>query len=115
MNVHHYETSGGKDLILDYVDKLSTQEKAEALNILGNLQTDGLEALEYLDTRQLKGKLWEIKFYRQNRIMYVVADEENIYLLHVCKKQKGKAEKFELDKAVRRVKELEIEINRKFV
>ncbi|MDK0981257.1 type II toxin-antitoxin system RelE/ParE family toxin [Clostridium perfringens] len=54
------------------------------------LQLDGLKALETLDTRQLKKKLWEIKF-QNNRLMYVIADEDNFYILHACKKQKGKA------------------------
>ena len=55
-------------------------------------------------TRQLQGKLWEIKF-SDNRIMYVIADKDNIYFLHACRKQKGKAEKFELDTAIKRAKE----------
>ena len=37
--------------------------------------------------------------------MYVVFDKDTVYFLHACKKQKGKAEKFELDKAIRRAKE----------
>ena len=115
MNVHNYQTTGGKDLILNYIDSLPSDEKAEALSIFVCLQHDGMEALPYLDTRQLKSKLWEIKFYRKNRIMYIVADEDNIYLLHACKKQKGKAEKFELDKAVKRAKELEKEIGKKLI
>jgi len=57
-----------------------------------------------LNTRQLKGKLWEIKF-SQNRIMYVIKDKENIYFLNACKKQKDRAERFELNKAIRRAKE----------
>jgi len=65
---------------------------------------NGLEALKELDTRQLRGKLWEIKFSK-NRVMYVVADSENIHFLHACKKQKGKAEKFELNTAIQRAKE----------
>lgn len=40
--------------------------------------------------------------------MYVIADENNIYFLHACKKQKGKAEKFELDKAIKRAKEINL-------
>ena len=69
------------------------------------LGTRGLSALDELDTRQLSGKLWEIKFSK-NRIMYIVADNENIHMLHACKKQKGKAEQFELDTAKQRAKEL---------
>lgn len=115
MYVHHYVTSGGKDLILEYIDKLPKLERAEGLTILERLENEGLEALEVLNTRQLKIKLWEIKFFNSNRIMYVIADGENIYLVHVCKKQKGKAEKFELFKAIRRVKELEKELGKKFI
>ena len=37
--------------------------------------------------------------------MYVIADKENVHFLHACKKQKGKAEKFELNKAIKRAKE----------
>jgi phage-related protein len=33
-------------------------------------------------------------------------DQENMYLLHACKKQKGKAEKFELEKAKKRMKDI---------
>jgi len=65
--------------------------------------------LDELDTRQLRGKLWEIKF-SQNRIMYVTADKDNIYFLHACKKQKDKAKKFELNTTIKRAKELGFDI-----
>lgn len=29
MNIHHYETSSGKDLILEYIDELPKSERAE--------------------------------------------------------------------------------------
>ena len=115
MNIHHYETSGGKDLILEYIDELPKSERAEGLSILGKLEEEGYEALLVLKTRQLRGKLWEIKFFENNRIMYVVTDGENMYLVHACKKQKGRAEKFELDKAIKRVKELETEYGKKLL
>ena len=115
MNIHHYETSGGKDLILEYIDELPKSERAEGLSILGKLEEEGYEALLVLKTRKLRGKLWEIKFFENNRIMYVVADGENMYLVHACKKQKGRAEKFELDKAIKRVKELETEYGKKLL
>ena len=47
--------------------------------------------------------------------MYVLADANNIYILHACKKQKGKAEKFELDKAIKRATELGMELGKSFV
>lgn len=47
--------------------------------------------------------------------MYIVVDRDNMFIVHACKKQKGKAEKFELDKAIRSVKELEKELGKRFV
>ena len=70
------------------------------------LETRGAVYFDNLNTRQIEGKIWEIKFRRHNRIFYVLLDEKNLYLLHACKKQKGKAEKFELDKARSRSKEI---------
>lgn len=107
MNVHTYTTAGGKDVIYSYIDELPKKERAEALEIINILEREGLNGLKHLDTRQLQKKLWEIKFYYHNRIFYVIADEDNIYLLHACRKQKDKSEKFELEKAVKRAKELE--------
>ena len=34
--------------------------------------------------------------------MYVIISKEVVAFLHICKKQKGKAEKFEIDKAEKR-------------
>lgn len=106
MQLHHYTTSGNKDLILDFIDRLPLEQRAAGLMVLEKLQNNWQEALFVLPTRQLREKLWEVKFYKDNRIFYIVMNQENIYLLHACKKQKGKAEKFELDKALQRAKEL---------
>ena len=104
MNILDYTTAGGKNLITSYLDELPRKEQAEAYRIRQCIMNDGMVALDTINTRQLKGKLWEIKFYA-NRIMYVIKDGDNIYFVHACKKQKGKAEKFELDKAISRAKQ----------
>lgn len=114
MNVWDYVTAGGKNLINEYLDKLQVYEKAEGYRIKKALNDDGLDALEVLNTRQLRNKLWEIKF-GNNRLMYVIADKGNLYILHACKKQKGKAEKFEIDKAVKRAIALGRELNKDFI
>jgi phage-related protein len=106
MNVFTYRTQGGKDLIREYLDKLPTRESAEGYFIIKNLEKEGISFLETLNTRQLERKLWEIKYPRHNRVFYILMDNENMYLLHACKKQKGKAEKFELEKAKQRMKEI---------
>jgi phage-related protein len=106
MPAFHYHTSGGKDLILEYIDSLPKKQSALGYVILDRLEKDGLDALEYLDTRHIKGKLWEIKFPKYNRIFYVAIEEKAIYLFHACKKQKDKAELFEIETAEKRMKEI---------
>ncbi|OCZ50849.1 type II toxin-antitoxin system RelE/ParE family toxin [Dehalobacter sp. TeCB1] len=116
MNVYRYITSGGKDLIADYLNNLPKSEKAEGLFIMMKLEEEGLVYLkESLDTRQIDKKLWEIKFPRQNRFFYVVADKDNFYILHACKKQKDKAELFEVETAKQRAKQVGKELGKVFV
>lgn len=57
MNIHYYSTAGGKNLIFKYLDKLPKDQKAEGYVILKDIEENGLEALDGLDTRQLDGKL----------------------------------------------------------
>lgn len=104
MTIIDYTTAGGKNLIMEYLRKLPEIERTEGYLIRQKIRTDGVDALGSLNTRQLKGKLWEIKFFH-NRIMYVLCHKDKIYFLHACKKQKNKAEKFELEKALKRAKE----------
>ena len=110
MQIIDYTTAGGKNLIIEYIDSLPKKDQAEAYRIRLAIMYEGSIALRNLDTRQLKGKLWEIKFY-SNRIMYVLFDKEKIYFLHACKKQKNKAEKQDLEKALRRAKEHDLKVD----
>ena len=110
MKIIDYTTAGGKNVIIEYIDKLPEHEKARIYRARQKIMDEGKEALEAMTTRPLRGKMWEIKL-DANRIMYVLADGENIYFLHVCKKQKNKAEKFELDKAIKRAKEFGLKVD----
>ena len=104
MEIHDYHTAGGKNVIKEYLSGLPENERAQGYGIRHKIVKQGLDAFDELNTRQLKGKLWEIKFAK-NRIMYVVADKNNIHFFHACQKQKGKAEIFELETAIQRAKE----------
>ena len=75
--------------------------KAEVLDVRQLIREKGIEAFQLLVTRQLYKKLWEKKI-SQERIMYVIKDQESVYFLNICKKQKGKAKKQELEKAKKR-------------
>ena len=90
-------------MIMDYIDALPAATKAEILASRQLIQEKGIEAFSLLVTRQLFKKLWEIKI-SQERIMYVIQDQDSVYFLNICKKQKGKAEKQELEKAKKRAK-----------
>lgn len=114
MKVFTYQRSGGKDVIYDYIDKLPKSESNKLHKILTSLEMEGMEALKRLDTKPLYGGLYEIRC-SDERLMYVLADEDSIYILHACKKQKGKAELFELNKAKKRARELGRELGREFV
>ena len=109
LRIHDYHTAAGKDLIKEYLHSLPQSEMYIGYRIRHMIGSRGISALEELDTRQITGKLWEIKFSK-NRIMYIIVDSDNIHMLHACKKQKDKAELFEVDTAKRRAKELGLTI-----
>ena len=109
MDIHDYTTTGGKNLIKEYISTRPIDERREIYKIRHDIILNGLAAFQALDTRQLRGKLYEIK-YANNRIMYVIKDGDNVYFLHACQKQKGKAEKHDLDTAIKRAKELNLNL-----
>lgn len=89
---------------MEYISLLPAGTRAEVLATRQLISEKGIEAFSLLVTRQLFKKLWEIKI-SQERIMYVIQDQESVYFLNICKKQKGKAEKQELEKAKKRARE----------
>jgi phage-related protein len=101
MDIYDYQTTGNKNVILDYINALPKDEQLRIYDIRKEIRTSGLDAFEKLNTRQLRGKLWEIKV-SQTRIMYVIINKDGVAFLHICKKQKGKAEKQELETAIKR-------------
>lgn len=104
MNIHDYCIKGGKNLIKEYLNMLPDEERFEGYFIRHKIMVDGIQAFQGLNIRQLRGKLWEIKFSHE-RIMYMIKDSDNVYFLHICRKQKGKAEKHEIETALKRARE----------
>ncbi|MCL2323091.1 MAG: type II toxin-antitoxin system RelE/ParE family toxin [Oscillospiraceae bacterium] len=112
MQVHHYQTAGGKDLILGYINKLSIDEKVDGLSVLEKLEENKLDELTI---KPWQGKISEVYFYKHNRLFYVIVDGENIYLLHACRKQKNKTEQQDAEKVIKRAKELGDILSIKFI
>jgi phage-related protein len=112
MNVHHYHTAGGKDLILNYINSLSKMEIVDGLSILEKFEQGDFDALTI---KPWKGKVNEVYFYKHNRIFYVIVDGQDVYLLHACRKQKNKTEKRDGELVIKRARELGEKLSKKFV
>ena len=101
MVIYDYVTAGGKNVIIEYIETLSSKEKLAIYDIRAEIESHGLDAFEKLTTRQLRKKLWEIKISR-TRVMYIIKNADEVVFLNICKKQKGKAERHEINKAIER-------------
>lgn len=105
MEIIDYHTTGDKNVILDYINSLPIREKVRAFEIRKKIREEGIVALSALNTRHIKGKIYETKFSDQ-RIFYVIQNESSIYFLHMCKKEKNKTKMNDLYLAIRRAKEI---------
>jgi len=112
MILHTYKNSSGKDLILDYINSLSQNEQVDAFHVLECMENGEMEKIQF---KRWQKRVYEVYFKKHNRIFYIIADGEHIYLLHARKKQKNKTEKKDKDKVISRAKEIGDELNRKFI
>ena len=112
MNVYRYKSTGGKDLILEYIKSLSKSEIADGLSVLEKFDSG---ELDMLDIKTWQGKINEVYFYRHNRIFYVIVDGQDVYLLHACRKQKNKTEKRDGEIVIKRAKILGEQLSKKFI
>lgn len=103
MQIIDYFTTGGKNLILSYIDKLPKETKTRILKLRKEIEESDYKIFEILDTKKLFGKLYEIRISNQ-RIAYVIIDKEMVYFVHIFKKQKNKTEKDDLDIAINRAR-----------
>ena len=111
MEIIDYETTGGQKSYKRIFNRIAKSRARYWIQYIRHkIVKNGLAAITELDTRQLRGDLWEIKFSK-NRIMYILrAKQDKIYFLHACRKQKGKAEQFDIDTAISRAKEKGLDI-----
>lgn len=112
MILHNYQTNSGKDLILDYIKSLPDAEKVDGLSVLECLEKGELDKIKY---KPWQKKIYEVYFFKHNRIFYIIADKNNIYLLHACRKQKNKTEKKDSKIVIKRAKELEKILGKTFI
>lgn len=103
MNLHYYKSSSGKNVILEYIDSLPLKEQLDGLTILQCLENDEMDKVEF---KRWQKKVYEVYFYKNNRIFFIVVDGKNKYLLHACRKQKNKTEKRDKEIVIKRAKEI---------
>ena len=103
MTLHHYESNSGKDLIMEYINFLTEDERVDALSVLKCMENGEFDKIT---TKRWEKKIWEVYFYKHNRIFYIANDGKDIYLLHACRKQKNKTEKQDKKIVTQRAKEL---------
>ncbi len=134
MKVHHYYSNSGKNLILDYIYSLTTSElllsQKPPMNRRADLsfrfideQVDAFSVLECLEKNEMdkikfkrwEKKIYEVYFYKHNRIFYIIADGDNMYLLHACKKQKNQTEKTDKKIVIKRAKEIGKAVGKDFI
>ncbi|MFI3212567.1 MAG: type II toxin-antitoxin system RelE/ParE family toxin [Eubacteriales bacterium] len=102
MRIHSYINNSGSDLIEKYINSLTTDEQIDAYDVLTQLENGYLNTLHF---KRWQGKIYEVYFYKHNRLFYVIVNNENIYLLHACRKQKNKTEKRDSSIVQKRAKE----------
>ncbi|MDO4339328.1 MAG: type II toxin-antitoxin system RelE/ParE family toxin [Eubacteriales bacterium] len=112
MNLHYYQSNSGKNLIFEYIDSLPTDEQVDGYSVLKCLEDGKMEQVRF---KRWEKKIYEVYFYKHNRIFYVTIDADNMYLLHACRKQKNKTEKKDKKIVEARAKELGNEIGKSFI
>lgn len=112
MVLHDYMSSSGKNLILDYIENLTEDEKTDAYSVRESLEKGEFDRILF---KRWEKKVYEVYFKKHNRIFYIVADKENIYLLHACRKQKNKTEKKDQKIVKKRAAELGKFLGKSFI
>ena len=85
MILHDYETSSGRKVIKEYIDSLTIPEMVDGYSVREKMENGEFEKL---NIKRWEKKIYEVYFYKHNRIFYIIPDGDNIYLLHACRKQK---------------------------
>lgn len=112
MKINSYYSKNGTDLIEKYIQNLTMDEQVDAYDVLRQLEQGKTDTLFI---KRWEGKVQEVYFYKHNRIFYVVADKDNIYLLHACRKQKNKTEMKDARIIRARAKELSKMLEKKII
>lgn len=93
MKIYFYKSDNGREPVKEALNKLPLIERANAYEKLEGVELYGFNFSRVV-FKQIKGKLWEIKykFKNQHRILYCLKEAEIMVLLHYVKKKTQKLE-----------------------
>lgn len=94
MKIFDYCSSGGKNLITEYIEKLDSKTKETIYYARELIYRYGVDGLDSLNCKKLYKKVYEIKIKNQ-RIAYYL-NNDCIYFIHIFKKQKNKTKQNDL-------------------
>ena len=92
MEIELYTSNSNHCQVEDFIEELPKIEQAHVYAAFKQIELSGLKGL---NTRQIEGKIWELKTYRHNRFFYFIQKSNKIIILYAMKKQKNKLEKKE--------------------
>lgn len=95
MEIEYYSTNSNHCQVRDFIDHLPNIEQAQGYAAFKQIESNGLNKL---DTRQIEGKIWELKTFRHNRFFCFIQMGNKIVILHAMKKQKHKLKKKDNEK-----------------
>lgn len=108
MKVAFYETVSGRNPIESFILALPKPEQARFAEVFDGIEKYGL-GCPRVQFRQLRGKLWEIKFNALSggyRVAYVVVESDTMVWLHAFKKKTQKTSTSDLEIGEKRMKEV---------
>lgn len=112
MKLNYYTSKSGKNDIIEYVCSLPADERADGFTVLEALENGEFSKIKF---KQWQKKVYEVYFYKHNRIFYVTVDEGQLYILHACRKQKNKTEKRDQEIVIKRAKEVGQMYGKRFI
>ena len=108
MKIEFFRSSTGRSPIEDFIRRLSKPDRARFAEVIIDIQKYGF-ACPRVSFRQLRGKLWEVKFRTASggyRVAYVMLQGEIMVWLHAFQKKTPKTPLDDLRLAEKRMMEV---------
>lgn len=107
--IYFYKTASNKEVVLDFIEKLDTVQKARTRNSIRLLEKHGLTLLENKSVKKISKnpKIYELRVVGkiQIRLLFFIYDQKRIIITHIFIKKTKKTPLQDLRLAIKRTKE----------